>query len=114
MALFKVATREKGKEKLGVRKMGKEKLKDKCFEVNVTIGIRGCHIDPRCLVLIEEFICKYYIVTICTIERGGALYHMHLQMVVKVVISSIIAFNKAIKTRIKKKDWVGYCKALHG
>lgn len=49
-----IATRDNRKDKLVVRKKGKEKLKEKYFKVSVMIGVENSDVDSQSLVTKEE------------------------------------------------------------
>jgi hypothetical protein len=40
-------------------------------------------VDVALLVISRTFIEEHYIADLCSMERGGALTHMHFQLVVK-------------------------------
>jgi hypothetical protein len=74
----------------------------KLLEANVTIVVGWFDVNPSLLSKMEMFIKKECVVGLCALERGGTLSHLHMQMVVKLHISSLKMLNKVFK------EWLGW------
>jgi hypothetical protein len=68
------------------------------MDVSVTIAVGSTDIPIDLLLKMEEFIEKECISGLCSIERGGALLRLHLQMVCRIVASTAIMVSKLIRT----------------
>jgi len=79
-------------------------MKDLKFllEANVTIIVGWFDVNPSLLSKMEMFIKKECVVGLCALERGGTLSHLHMQMIVKLHISSLKMLNKVLK------EWLGW------
>jgi len=71
------------------------------LDFSITISIGSCKIYLEYLKKIEEIIEKECILGLCSIERGGALSRLHLQMVCWILASSATMVNKCIKSYIE-------------
>ena len=74
------------------------------LDVSVTISVGSDDIEVHLLQKVEEFINKECISGLCSIERGGALSRLHLQMVCRLVTSSTAMVSKLIKTYLGWND----------
>ncbi|MCO5609002.1 hypothetical protein L7F22_063222 [Adiantum nelumboides] len=79
------------------RQQNKEKKSQKAMEVIVTISVGGGNNDVALLGRMQQFLEKETLVGICSIERGGSLLHLHLQMVVCTWSSSLVAIDQMVK-----------------
>ena len=74
------------------------------LDVSVTISVGSDDIEVHLLQKVEEFINKECISGLCSIERGGALSRLHLQMVCRLVTSCAAMVSKLIKTYLGWND----------
>ncbi|KAI5076075.1 hypothetical protein GOP47_0008140 [Adiantum capillus-veneris] len=81
-------------EKMARRERGKPK---KMLELSVTVSIGGSDIDVALFPRLKMFLEEEAIAGMCSIERGGTVFHLHFQMVVRVMATSIVAVSKKIK-----------------
>ncbi len=77
----------------------------------MTIVVGRFNVDPSLLFKMEMVIIKECVVGLCALERGGTLSHLHMQMVVKLHISSLKLLNKVFKEWLR---WDDPKKALDG
>ena len=87
------------KEKVVIKKLAKEPVvsQHRKLDVSVTISVESDDIEVQLLQKAEEFINKECIFGLCSIERGGAMSRLHLQMVCRLVTSSAAMVSKLIK-----------------
>ncbi|KAI5058995.1 hypothetical protein GOP47_0025314 [Adiantum capillus-veneris] len=71
------------------------------FELSITISVGGVDIDSGLLPVLKEFLEKETIAGMCSIEHGRNVFHLHFQMVVRIMSTSIIAVNKKVKTYLR-------------
>ena len=81
------------------------------MDVSVTISIGSDDIEVQLLQKAQEFINKECISKLCSIEQGGALSRLHLQMVCRLITSFATMVSKLIKTYL---GWNDVKKALIG
>jgi hypothetical protein len=74
---------------------------NKLLEAYVTIVVGRFDVNPCLLFKMEMFIKKKCVVGFLALERGRTLSHHHMQMVVKLHISSLKMLNKILK------EWLG-------
>ncbi|MCO5546593.1 hypothetical protein L7F22_000022 [Adiantum nelumboides] len=86
------------------RQRNKEEMRQKVMEVSATISVGGGDIDVALLGLIQEFLEKETLTGICSIERGGSLLHLHLQMVVRLWSNSLVVMNRMVKSVLMDED----------
>eukprot|EP00250_Pteridium_aquilinum_P022110 c25305_g3_i1 orf=628-1830(+) len=68
------------------------------LEVSVTISVGGGDIDRGLFPRINAFLVDKTQAGKCSIERGGAAFHLHFQMVARLQARSIIAVSKLVKS----------------
>jgi hypothetical protein len=71
------------------------------MDVSVTIAVGSTDIPTDLFLKMEEFIEKECISCFCSIERGGVLLRLHLQMVCRIVASTAIMVSKLIRTYLR-------------
>lgn len=69
----------------------------KSFELSITVGVGGEDIDMALMSNIKRFLKECCISGLCSLERGGALFHLHFQMVICISAKSIVTVNRLIK-----------------
>ena len=86
-------------KKVVIKKPAKKTVvpKHRELDVSVTISIGSDDIEVHLLQKVEEFINKECISGLCSIEQGGALSRLHLQMVCRLVTSSAAMVSKLKK-----------------
>jgi hypothetical protein len=92
-----------GHFKDAAKEVGASQVKDlkKLLEAYVTIVVGWFDVNPSLLSKMEMFIKKECVVGLCALERGGTLSHLHMQVVIKLHISSLKMLNKVLK------EWLG-------
>ncbi|MCO5608062.1 hypothetical protein L7F22_062267 [Adiantum nelumboides] len=121
MARLKVAARDRATENLAGpsrqkvsenvsqrssrRGRMKEEKAQKVMEANITISVGGGNIDVALLACIQKFLENETLAGIFSVERGGTLLHLHLQMVVRMWSTSLVGINKMVKI------YLGWAKA---
>ena len=68
------------------------------LEVSVTIAVGGADVDRALMQRINTFLVERTHVGKCSLERGGAAFHLHFQMVARLQAKSTIAVSKVVKT----------------
>ncbi|MCO5558512.1 hypothetical protein L7F22_012097 [Adiantum nelumboides] len=107
MARLKVAAREKAAENVArpsrekgaknvarpLRARDQKKLEktQKVMEASVTINVGGGDVDVALLTCMQEFLEKETLASICSVERGGTLLYLHLQMVIQMWFTSLVS-----------------------
>jgi hypothetical protein len=71
---------------------------------SMTIVVGGSNANLNLLSSMEVFIIKKCVVRFCTLDRGGTFSHLHIQMVVKLHISSFKMLNKIFKEQLGWDD----------
>ncbi|MCO5565039.1 hypothetical protein L7F22_018709 [Adiantum nelumboides] len=99
------------------KQQNREENRQKIMEVSVTVSMGGGDIDIALLGSIQEFLEKETLAWNCSIERGGTLLHVHLQMVLRMWSTSLVAINRMIKSYLCWADvapqgGVVICRAL--
>ncbi|MCO5602544.1 hypothetical protein L7F22_056677 [Adiantum nelumboides] len=119
MARLKAVARLKGDKSgaLNARRQRQVKKKQKVMEVSVTISVGGGDVDVELLGCMQAFLEKETLAGLCSIERGDTLVHLHLQMVVCMWSSSLVAVNRMVKKYLGWDDapppgGVVLCRAL--
>jgi hypothetical protein len=82
-----------------VRAFGMKDSK-KLLEAFMTIDVGEFDVDPSLLSKMEVFIKKKSVIEFFALQRGGILSHLHMQMIVKLHISSLKMLNKVLKERL--------------
>ncbi|MCO5572801.1 hypothetical protein L7F22_026560 [Adiantum nelumboides] len=72
----------------------------KMFELSITVSMGGEDIDLDLFPKVKTFLEEECVARLCSVERGGIVFHLHFQMVVRIMASLIIAVNKKIKTHL--------------
>lgn len=67
------------------------------FEVSITVSVGGVDIDRRLLVNMQAFLAERANAGKCSLERGGAAFHLHLQMVARLQSKTLIAISRLVK-----------------
>ncbi|MCO5613029.1 hypothetical protein L7F22_067303 [Adiantum nelumboides] len=75
-------------------------------EVSITASVGGGDIDKALMVQMQQFLEKDCVAGMCSLERGGATFHLHLQIVVRIMATSIIAISKKAKSYL---EWDKSC-----
>ncbi|KAI5075760.1 hypothetical protein GOP47_0009836 [Adiantum capillus-veneris] len=87
-----------GVESLAARSGRSEKPKSsRLMEVSVTVSVGGCDIDVALLASMHAFLERDTAAGLCALERGGTLFHLHFQMVMRLWTSSLVAANRKVK-----------------
>ncbi|KAI5076048.1 hypothetical protein GOP47_0008113 [Adiantum capillus-veneris] len=47
------------------------------FELSITISVGGVDVDTGLLLVLKEFLGKETIAGMCSVERGGTVFHLH-------------------------------------
>lgn len=68
------------------------------FELSITVSIGGQDIDKSLISNVNAFIQENTLAGKCSLERGGAAFHLHMQMVIRIESSSVIAVSRKLKT----------------
>jgi hypothetical protein len=72
---------------------------EKLLEASMIVDVGGCDVDSSLLYKMKVF--KECVAGLCALKRGGTFLHLHIQMVVKLHISSLKMLNKVLK------EWLG-------
>ncbi len=81
------------------------------MDLSVTIVVGNSDIPLEYLKKMEEFLETECISGLYSIERGGALSRLHLQMVCHIMVASTVVVSKRIKTYL---GWDNVATALVG
>ncbi len=73
---------------------------EKLLKASMIVDVGRSDVDLRLLSKMKVFIKKECVVGLCTLERGGTFSHFHMQMVVKLHISSLKMLNKVLKEQL--------------
>ena len=74
------------------------------MEFSVTISVGNDDISMEHLAKVEEFLQKECISGLCSIERGGGMLRLHLQMVCRLFTSSATMVSKKLKYYLGWED----------
>ncbi|MCO5580051.1 hypothetical protein L7F22_033917 [Adiantum nelumboides] len=66
------------------------------YEVNVTASVGGDDINKGLIMQMQQFLEKECVAGMCSLERGGIAFHLHLQMVARIMATSVIAISKKV------------------
>ncbi|MCO5600128.1 hypothetical protein L7F22_054236 [Adiantum nelumboides] len=84
-------------QRLSCRGRKEEEKAHRVMEASITISVGGGDIDVGLLACVQTFLESETLAGICSVERGGTLLHLHLQMVVRMWSTSLVAINKMVK-----------------
>ena len=106
----------------GVRQRGRgktKKVQDHCtiFKLSITILVDGGDIDQQLLKNVNQFLVEWMLAGKCSLDRGGATYHLHFQMVVRIEARNLPIVSKLLKEYLggdlaKPTSRVVICKKL--
>lgn len=84
---------------LGRARAGKKQdaCTKKVLEVSVTVSWGGDDVDIKLLENLERFLKEQTLASKCSIERDRIVFHLHFQMVVRIVARSVVAVSKLVK-----------------
>lgn len=81
----------------GRRPKKKKEFAAKLLQLSITISTRGDDIYNRLLGVLKDLSDKETDVGICSLERGGIVFHLHFQIVVRKMVAYIVVVSKKIK-----------------
>ena len=68
------------------------------LEVSVTVSVGGADVERSLLPRMNSFLVERTHAGKCSLERGGAAFHLHFQMVARLQAKSTVAVSKLVKT----------------
>ncbi|MCO5551220.1 hypothetical protein L7F22_004719 [Adiantum nelumboides] len=67
------------------------------IEASITVSVGGTDVNVGLLPCMEEFLRKETCAGLCAVERGGIVFNLHYQMVVRMWATSLISINKKVR-----------------
>lgn len=83
------------------RKVGRPRVQKvrqlKNLELSIIVSVGGVDIGAGLFGRMEEFLRKETVSGKCSVERGGATFHLHFQAIARIQAESMIAISRVIK-----------------